>query len=297
MTKKKAIILMIIITLAGSIVTFYGTNLLLSDVSNMFYMTVTKDVISSLPIFFISLDFVLAAIALIRLYRHPQFRKCGTLLYSGILFCFSAAGIVSTVLTGTVIYHSFTAPYPFKGATLLCLFIHTLLAVISVIQIKRAVKWENDSEKRKIKLHYIIYTAFLSTLVFYAFNRTGAFLMMASFVQLSTLNITVWFYLALLLPLLNLMHSLFYSFDVYSRYPKLSLIYAIAQTVLCIVLFLVTVLVCMKNTAFISAVSPAVAIERLITIPIDTYAHFGLVLLQDLYELYIVIRNIRKGRL
>lgn len=291
MNKKNALISIIILTALGSVICFYGTNLILSDVSNMFYMTVTKDVISSLPIFMVALDFVLMSIAVIRLFRYPQYKKRETILYGILFLIFSVLGALFTVITAVLIYGSFTAPYPFPGASILCLIWHVLSTVAAAVMLGKCKKWENDTVRRRMSLRHIVYTVFLCILVFYTFNRFGAVLLMPLYAQWRTLYMTVWFYLSLLLPMANLVHTFLHVFDIDKEHPRLSLHYAVIQIVACLVLAVIVFSLGMRNTQFISAVSPAVAIERLLTKPVDTIFHFILVLLLDLYSLYIVLRH------
>ena len=57
--RKSTIFGLIALTLTGSFVNFYTTNLLLSDLSNLYYGVHEALIVSSLPGFFFSLDFVL----------------------------------------------------------------------------------------------------------------------------------------------------------------------------------------------------------------------------------------------
>ena len=74
MSKKTAAIVLIVLVLVGSVVTFYGLNLLFSDVANMLMSKITVDVISSLPGFIFTLDFILASIYVIRYVRTPKYK-------------------------------------------------------------------------------------------------------------------------------------------------------------------------------------------------------------------------------
>lgn len=294
MSKKTAFSRLLALFLIGSFVTFYAMNLLLSDLSNMYYMGPNRDLISSQPLFFCALDFVLAIIAVIRLYMRPQYKKAAAVLYTKILTGFSAFGILMALLTGAVIYGSFTAPYPFKGATLLSLAWHLLMLVLSFALRKKAKALPEDPEKRKMKAYYVIYTVALCVIVFFAMHRFGSLLWAPVYAQARTLSLTWSFYLAQLLPASLLGHILIYMFGLNETHPKLGTCYATVVITLDIAIAAYVFLVAMKNPLFISAVSPAVALERLITMPVDTILHFALVLLLGLYCLRYSLKKDRK---
>jgi len=291
MTKKTAITSLTAVCIVGSIVCFYATNLIESDIANMFYMTVTKDCISSLPIFFIALDFELLAIAIIRLYMRPQYTKAEIICYLKILIGFSAAGTLSSLYTGTAIYGTFTAPYPFKGAVIICLVIHFFLLQMAVIVLRNVRKMPPDKAVRKMTFKYVFYTIFLSVLVFFAFNRFGAVLLSPLYVSRGSVGASLLFYLSLMLPMALLGHLIIVMFVDLEKHPKLSLSYVIGILLADIVLAFLVIYIGMTDTQFVSAVSPALGIERLLAKPVDTIFHFILVFVLGLYSLWYAIKT------
>lgn len=293
MSRKRTILQLGCLCIVGSVISFYAINLILSDVSNMFYMTLTKDVISSLPMFFIALDFIALSILVMRQYMRAHYRKSQGMFYCLLVMIFSVLGAISSVLTGIVVYHSFTVPYPFPGAVLICLFWHIAAFAAAFIGRKKYKKLPDDAKKRKLSVSYVVYTIMLSILTFYSYNRFGAFLWMPVYVHLRTLPITFTFYLSLLLPLLLWGFMCIYVFKFHVGRPKLGFIYVSIVMILNIVMAVVVFSVGMTNTQFVSAVSPALAIERLLTKPVDTIFHFAVTFLIGLYCWFFALRKMR----
>jgi len=284
MKKETAIKLLAALAVLGSITTFYATNMLLSDVSNMFYMSITRDCITTLPCFFIALDFILASIYVMRFYAKIRFKRSQTILYSWILFAFSLIGIISTLYSGLVIYGSMVAPYPFKNALNIFLIFHIVMLGHSFQTRKIGKKMTEGLERRKFKITYVLFTVMICGIVFFAYNRFGAFLLSPLYIQWSSFYLTFPFYLSLLLPIALLVQALFYTFKLVEKRPNLGIISTVTIFVLNIVLGFAVMYTGYHNPQFISAISPAVAIERLLTSPIDTVAHHSFVAIFSIYE-------------
>lgn len=297
MSKKTAAIVLIVLVLVGSVVTFYGLNLLFSDVANMLMSKITVDVISSLPGFIFTLDFILASIYVIRYVRTPKYKKRMTLTYLIILGVFSLLGIASCILSGTLVYPSLLSPYPFKGYMVISLVAHTLILFFSIGGYYNAYKWmKDDEEKRKITFKYVLYTISLSLLTCFAFYRLGADLLGPAFIQWRTLYLTWPFYAAMLLPIAILTHTALYSFGVYRKSPKGGIIHASIVLGLSIALSLTIVLIGMNNTQFISAISPVLPLERLASLPIDTIVYIVLMIGFGTFEFVYSIRYYLKHK-
>ncbi len=285
MKKSTAIKLLIALAAIGSVVSFYATNMLLSDVSNMFYMSITRDLISTLPCFTIALDFILASIYVIRFFSKTTYCKSQTIVHSWILFAFSIVGIFTSIYTGIVIYGSMLAPYPFKFATIIFLIFHILMLAHSLHTLKIGKNMPGEAVYRKLKFSYILYTIMLSAILFFAYNCFGALLISPLYIQWSTFYLTIPFYLSLLLPMALVVQMMFYTFKTVDEHPNsgiaLTAIVLIANLIIGVAVFYIGY----HYPQFIAAISPAVAIERLLTKPINTiFIHF-FVAVFGIYEL------------
>lgn len=295
LSKKVTLIIIACILVVGSFVSFYAGNLLMSDLSNMFYGVHDIYIISSFPMALLILYFVLGFLFIIRYYRYPQYRKSLLNLYSIYLGIIGLIGVVVSILTGTIIYHNMFAPYPFFLYTIIMLIIHLVSLVLSIYyNVILRKKIEDDTEKRKFKIQYILTTILLVVLSVMALYRFGSFLWMPIFAQGRTLYLTIWFYIWVCLPMAVIVHIVLYFLDIYKNY-KQAIIYTSIVLVLHFVLGIVVVSLMKGNPVFISAISPALPLERLATSPMDTYIELiGIGVISAWYVFYSIRSRVRE---
>lgn len=275
MNKKNTIISLIVLVVVGSIMAFYMNNLILSDISNSFYGLHDYNIISSIPGFIFAWMFVLATFFVIRLYKYPKSKKRLINLYTILLAILALIGFIFSILTGISIYHSFVSPYPFFGYTIIFLLVHLGLLVLAIyLNILARKKLPEDEEKRKIGLLYVIYTIVCTIAMFFAYNRFGAFLLSCIYISYPSLYMTFVFYLTLLLPISLMFYVMAKIFGLCRNKPRIALIILLSIFAANIIFNLASILIGRNNTLFISAISPALAIERLLTKPIDIIAQF-----------------------
>ena len=113
-----------------AVITFFTWNLIASLVSN--YQSLSMTSISSLPM--VALMCMLY-VMLYAAYDHNVLKRKDAyfyLKYSIILGCFAIVGIVTSILDGTIVYHTFTGDYIFAGFPLFMLIIHGIFLGISL---------------------------------------------------------------------------------------------------------------------------------------------------------------------
>lgn len=290
MKKNSLLILLALACIVGSLSCFFGTNLILSDVSNMFYMTITKDVLSSVPMFIVILEFIFAILCLARYIEHPQYKKRLVRHYTRIVFIVSILGMASTIAAYEICYGDIKAPYPFKYAGVVLVLWHLACWKIADSWMWKAKKWEDDVDRQKINVGYVLYNVVLGLFIFYALNRFGAFLMIPTFAQVSTLDRTFPLYICLILPMALLANIFGVRIGMDTQKAKTSLVYNLTILVLGALGFVYVMFVGMKDTRYISAVSPVMPIERLLTKPIDTVLLFSVIIAVSLISvIYAVI--------
>lgn len=279
MSKKNPLITLIILSIPGAVICFYATNLVLSDIANMFYMAPTKDFISSIPIFFIGIEFVMAAINFLHLALYPTEMKRLLRLNAIAFTAISLIGAVCSILTGIIIYGSFAAPYPFPAATIITLMYHLIMVILASFVICRCGKTDPSAETAKTRIRRAVQWLLSVIFIYYAFDRLGAVILAVTYAQTSTLYKTIPFYISLLIPVLLLLHHCLYRLDLYrnrhSAGIKYSIIYLAAHIALSAYVFAIG----SRDTQFVAAISPALGIERLLTKPIITIVHFILLTL------------------
>lgn len=277
MNKKLRFFLLILLSAGASFVCFYATNLILSDIANMFYMTLTRDLISSLPVFLFAVELLIAVLAIVRGGRAPQERRALARRCALACAVLSAAGAACAVLTGSVIYGSFTAPYPFAGATLLLLAVHTAVLAAAVIALCVL-----RGEKGRVSAIRVLLWPLLAIYTYYAFDRFGAVLWAPVYAQASTLYKTFVFYLALLLPICVLLCAWRRALGFgCSRLAVRALL-----PLLAVGLNAAVILIGQKDMQFVAAISPALGIERLLSMPILAIAHTALSVIPALALLF-----------
>ena len=117
--KKKWIFIasLIVIIIFGSLHTFNTTNLLMSDIANVENKFNFPYVFVTFAHLSLSLTFILYMFFIVRGYDlEPKQRVYMAYKYSMIQMGFGLVGFICSILSGTVVYHSFLAPYPYPGA-------------------------------------------------------------------------------------------------------------------------------------------------------------------------------------
>ena len=296
MNKKTLSIIVIITILFGSIINFYTHNFLSTDFVNSVLGGIPdNNMVASFPGVFISFDVILVIIYLLRLIKNESYHKKMVGLYSIILMSFSVLGIIFSVLSGTIVYHSFVKPYPFFAYPLICLILHTMILGFGIFSffIYRP-KLDDDKETKQITVKYVFYTMGISLGIYYSLNRLGAFILSPIYIHYPTLYMTIFFYLSLLLPLSLGVYIYLKKLDLFRNKSSLLMISIILG--LNVILSLLIFIIGSQNTIFISAISPALGIERIMTKPIITVGQFIIILIITILYFIIEIKLLIKNK-
>lgn len=277
MKRRNTLITLILIGIVGSFINFYATNLLMNvvsdkDMPNLFFV----ELLTPLPAFIIACMFVIAAFYVFRLYLHPTHMKKMTWVYGIILASMSVVGIICISLSGPLVYGSFTKPYPFAGYHILVLIFNILtltLGMLMIFYFPRLVK-DPDIILHKMNWKRVVSSILLALLIYYTFNRFGAFLWSPSYILWRTLDDTYPFYLSLVLLMALLIHILLYVLNYYRAHSIGGIAVSSGIIVLSFFFFIQIVVRGIQDQSFISSISPAVPIERLLTFPYDIIINF-----------------------
>lgn len=299
MKKKLPVIILILTALIGSFINFYASNLFLSDVSNLTFGFYNRPyyVLATLPGVSLAFIFVLLAIFLVRYIRHPEYLKRMSKLYVIIFMAFSFVGLVSSILSGILVYKTFTAPNPFPGYLILSIILFSICLILGVLFFTLLFKRiPEDKERKEITAGYVFFSILFSVLTYFAFNRFGAVLWICSYVDGPTLYMTWPFYLYLLLPICMFVHTVLYAFDFYKKHNLAALVTISVITGLFIIGGVYTILVGRAVPEFISVISPAEGASRLLAKPIGIILHIVLFGILDIYSLYHSIKYYKKHK-
>ena len=290
MSKKFLMISLVILAVIGSLVTFYASNLFFSDVSNFGAGFMNTTLFVTLPMMLLGAMLVAATLFVVRFYQRPASRKILARNYLFIAIALAAFGIIFAVLGGVLNMHSFIKPYPFPGYLIIMLVLHLLILVgAAVVLFKVVLKMPDDTEKFKVGVKHVFHTIGLFLLIALAFNRFGAFLFMPIYAQWSTLYKTFVYYLFLLIPMMILIIKAMRILEL----GKNRFLMSIIVLAFAVVLFGVTALLGMNDSAFISAVSAAAPLERLGSMPMEILIH--IVSYVGVLVYYVIIERPKKN--
>ena len=264
MSKKTAGIILIILIVVGSIFTFFTANLLFSDLANIFPGYKDNNFITSLPLCMTMNQFILAIIYVARYIRHPEYVKSMTKKYLIIFMAFSVVGIITSILSGVMIYHSFFKPYPIPAYSFTMILVNVIFIAAAIYFFILTIKrMPEDKEKRPFSLKHVFHTMGISFMVFFSLERFGACLYFPFYIQWRTIYLSWPFVFTLLAPLSMLIQSYLYIYPKYNKKPLAGLIFAIVNIGVALAAHLAICITGYFNSKLLSAISPAMAIDRL----------------------------------
>ena len=285
MSKKFVMISLAVIAIIASPLTFYASNLFFSDVSN--FGSGSPTIFATFPSMLFGAMLIAATLYIVRLYKRPENKKALSQLYLIIAAALAFLGIVFAVLGGVVNYRGNFVKYPFPSYLIIFLVLHVLVLAASVFVFFKFVKpMPEDASKFKGGVKHVFHTLGLYLLIALAFNRFGAFLLMPVYVQWSSLYMTFVYFLFLLVPMALLVIKVLKFFEIGKSY----FIPVIAVAALNIVLFAVTAIIGINDSAFVSAVSAAAPLERLGSMPMEILIHFVVYLGVSIYYVILEIK-------
>ena len=268
MSKKFVMISLAVIAIIASPLTFYASNLFFGDVSN--FGSGSPTIFATFPSMLFGAMLIAATLYIVRLYKRPENKKALSKLYLIIAAALAFLGIVFAVLGGVVNYRGNFVKYPFPGYLIIFLVLHVLVLACSCFAFFKFVKpMPEDPEKFKGGVKHVLHTIGLYLLIALAFNRFGAFLLFPVYVQWSSFYMTFVYYLFMLIPMALLVIKVLGILDF-----KPLFIPTVVVAALAVVLFAVTAIIGVNDSAFISAVSAAAPLERLGSMPMEILIHF-----------------------
>ena len=268
MSKKFVMISLALIAIFGSLLTFYASNLFFSDVAN--FGSGSPTLFVTFPALLLGAMFVAAALFIVRFYQRPNSRKVLSRNYLFIAIALACFAVIFAVLGGVINYRGNFLSYPFPGYLIIMIVLNVLIIAGAAITLFKVVlKRPDDTEKYKVKPLHVLHTLGLFLLISLAFNRFGAFLLMPVYVQWSSLYMTFVYYLFLLIPMALLVIKVLGILDY-----KPLFIPTVVVAALAVILFAVTAIIGINDSAFISAVSAAAPLERLGSMPMEILIHF-----------------------
>ncbi len=263
--KKKQFIILLVLSLLGSIIGFFAVNLLMSDISN--YAALGIYVVSTFPMFTLFLDIIAIIIGYGRYIKNNSYKKALIKRYSTLILIFSSIGFISSCLTGTIVYGSFLSRFIFPCYGLIMLFIHLIILVLVIYGKLECIKLiKDDKDTKKVSFIYRIYTAFIWFILIYGLNKFGAFLYSPIYITWRLFFTTLPFYLSI--ALVFVLVAILYLVEV--KVIKNAKVLSLVLLICAVVFSLSTIGIGAFNSKMIAAVSTAVPLERLASMPMDS---------------------------
>ncbi len=258
-------------TLLGSLFMILASNMFFSDILNAGAGAIPGGLFVSLPAISVAMFFVLAIFYFLRASKHPDCKKRITRTYSIILMCLSFLGVLGAILGGVVYYHTLVGPNPFPGYLIIFLILNLLLCGLAVFAFLKARKMEEDEDRVKINPVYVIKTIGWFLFICLVFNRLGTFLFSPMFIYWRNFYATFPFYLFLLVPTLLGFLECCHILDLLP--PKRIKILTFVGLGLTVVLVTYTAIMGANDTTFVSSLSQAMPLERMLSKPIELPIH------------------------
>ena len=287
-------VLATLVVLMVAVITFFAWNLITSIISN--YQSMSIVAISGLPfiIFMITLYVILFGIFdyIVLKRRDPYlFRK-----FSIFVFVLSVLGIVTSILDGTIVYHTFVGDYVFAGYPLFMLIIFSLLLCASgyfgFISIRQIVKEKPEKTWQNGKLYWLRETLVALMLIF-ALERLGGFVLLPLIYSSFDGAYVIPVYIQLLVPTLCFVSYMVDRHWLHNK--KVNIIFssiALGYTVISLTYMLI-----LANAfkdiypLIVNPLSPIMQLERLVTKPVGFIVLYGFSII---YPLTMLIINVVK---
>lgn len=298
MEKKKCtlklyeVLILIVLGLAGSYIAFRGLNFLWSDVANYANSLNTPYIIVSFPALML-LFVIMESISYI--IRHSvmedEYKNHMNSVYLIVAGSFALVGLVTSILSGTIVYKTMFGDYPFQGYAIVGIVFHSVILIGAVVlYILNHKKKTSTDQVKKLSVEYILYTIISSLAIFMALNRFGALICSASFVDWRYLGLELPYFIVLAIPMILVINMILYKTYAIKISTKGSVILWSILTGVTLVLIVTVGVLGVTNPLLLALISPAMPIERLATIPLDYVLLF---VLTNGFALAVLIHHVR----
>ena len=192
-----------------------------------------------------------------------------TMIYSGL-------GLISSIITGTVVYGTFVGSHPFGGYALVFTILFSLMiagaVLLYVLYYKKVQPTDshvkNNAKAIWCKIGGVIYFV-------YAAYRAGQFILLPLYTTTKVFFTFFYFYISLLIPMAFVILYILYHLNRQNHdVRKARNIVSLSFLMLSICIITGCVITNFTNgITFITALTPLFKIERLIKLPVDFLVH------------------------
>ena len=268
LSKRNLVITLGVLTVVGSMLMVLSSNMFFDDIFNIAVGLTRSTVFATLPAVFLTMDFAAAIFYLLRLYKRPKNFKALSKLYLIIIAAMNGLGFISAILAGAVTYHTFVGANPFKGYVIIFMILNFLVAAAAGCGLFFLRKVKDDEEKFKVNFKHVAKTVGWFMFLMVIFNRFGMFMVSPVYIYWRNFALTFPFYLTMLLPLYLGVIKVLVDLEIL-KCRKLKIGLAIGGLACTVVLYAYVGIVGILESAFISAISPAMPLDRMASKPIE----------------------------
>lgn len=251
------------------------------------YEAITKTMLATLPsIFFLA--FLIAFCVLDfnelkekseseRIYDRRRFLIL-TMVYSGL-------GLISSIITGTLVYGTFVGKHPFGGYALVFTILFSLMIIGAVILYVLYRKKVQPTEPHKRNNAKTIFAKIGGVIYFlYATYRAGGFIFIPLYTNVKLFFTFIYFYIALLIPMAIVILYVLYHLNRENKdLRKVRNIVSLSFLIAAVGIITGIVITNFTNgIKFITSVTPLLELERLIKLPVDFLILSGMILIPPL---------------
>ena len=259
------------LTLLGSLFTVLAANMFFGDIVNIAAGFGRATIPVTIPATMISVNIAVAVLYIIRWYKHPGAFKALSRLYLIYTLVFNVIGVVGVILSAILVYGTLVSVHPFPGYLLIFLVLHLLLIAGAITAFVFLRKAKEDTEKVKKNVGYVFASIGWFMFIMLMFNRFGTLLGAPTYIYFGNLYETFPFYIFLALPLFFGVVECLYIFNILNKKPLLIMTFVGMGLTVC--LFLATALAGVLDSGVVSALSPAMPLERMASFPMEILIH------------------------
>lgn len=286
MNKIKPYLSYILVSIVGSVLTFYLGSFIFADIGNNAYGWNGWNVLVTIPAVMLCFQFIALSMFIVRFYRGLEYKNRTILLYLRIIIVFSIIGIIGVFLSAMYSYGTLFTKYPFPYFLILFLVLNIVIIIGSILIYRNTTKKVYGWERKKITVGYVLYSIFIAGFTFFSYYKFGALLLSPLYIQTSTLYMTWPVYVWLAIPMLILNCIVMTKLRVLADYID-TIIYLLLLLFLNICLSVTYFVTSYYNSLFVSAISPAFGLDRLATNPY--VAMFHAVITTIVIVVYLII--------
>jgi len=272
MKKKYLLFILIGLLVVGSLFGVLASNMLFDDLFNKSIPFGSMTLVVSLPSVSTTVLFILGILYVLRTYRHPDSKKRISRTYLIIAAAFSLIGVVTSILSGATVYHTFVGTHPFAGYLIIFLILNLATLGCSCYLFLKVRKWPEDEGRVQINFVYVLKTIGWVLFIGMIFNKFGLFLGSPIYIYWRSFYQTFPAYLHLLVPVaLGVVLALYDLEYLAKKQVRLASYILLGVNV---VLFIYTVIMGLNDTAFVSNISQLMPISRMAALPLEIIIHF-----------------------